>query len=329
MLSGNSTLNNETIEMYPVGHGVESKTQSTIFNDKPFTFLGKPNEIKIKLVDTQGIDDSSGDQVDNEHIKNMVSVIRRLKQIDLFLLCLEETNPRFTGSIQNTISYFDNIFPHFFQHTVVIFNKSTSPNLEMKQNIKLSIQTIMNEKYKIDNLACFFIDSYYNIKMDRYNDDGTISNRYLNEKIQSITHEQVMALKECLIRKETRCDVINIEPKSTVISGLLKDLEDERLKLIQKEKDLEEERQKRIQIEKEFKLRKEQEEKELKDKLEKQLKEKQELELKQKLENEKKEEIIKRNEKKLKKMKKFGKIVGGTGGVGTTAAIIIALIILL
>ena len=84
MLSGNSISNNET-EIYPVGHGVESKTQSTIFNDKPFTFLGKTNEIKILLVDTQGIDDSSGDQVDNEHIKNMVSVIRKLKQIDLFL----------------------------------------------------------------------------------------------------------------------------------------------------------------------------------------------------------------------------------------------------
>jgi len=214
-------------DIFQVGNGaVLSKTQTTIQNNPASTFLGLTDEIKMILVDTQGIGDHQGDKQDNQHIVDMVGKIRELEQIDLFLLCLEETNPRFSGSIQNTITVFNQIFPDFFEHTVLIFNKATSADLKMKQRIQLEYQNQINKFYQKQNIPCYFIDSNYNKEILRDNDDGTQSVRLLHKNIQKRTIDQLNGLKTFLIEKEIICDVRNIKPKLTVLGELGQQLRD-------------------------------------------------------------------------------------------------------
>jgi GTP-binding protein EngB required for normal cell division len=233
-------------DIFQVGQTPFSQTQTTIHNNPALTFLGEPNEIKMILVDTQGIGDHSGDQEDNKHIIDMVGVIRQLEQIDLFLLCLEETNPKFSGSIQNTIKVFNEIFPDFFEHTVIIFNKATNPDMKMKTTLRTNYQKIICDNYRKENVPCYFIDSFYNKEMLRDNDDGTQSIRYLHPNIQERTRKQVNELKlflaEKRCEKEKRCDVRNIKPKLTVLGELGEQLkcridEIERMKLEEKKRE--------------------------------------------------------------------------------------------
>ena len=68
--------------------------------------MGKESNILLRLIDTQGLSDTGGDKTDMVHIKNMVDTIRKLESIDLFLICLDGTNPRFTSYVRGTINLF-------------------------------------------------------------------------------------------------------------------------------------------------------------------------------------------------------------------------------
>ena len=106
MLAGNQ-------DAFIVGERACSERQLTVY--KEFKFMGKPDGIKLRLVDTQGLSDSGGDTKDMDHIKNMVARIRELETIDLFLLCLDGMNPRFTAYVQSTISLFARHFSRLFK----------------------------------------------------------------------------------------------------------------------------------------------------------------------------------------------------------------------
>jgi predicted GTPase len=88
-----------------------SETQLTVY--KEFKFMGKPDGIKLRLVDTQGLSDTGGDTKDMQHIKNMVERIRELETIDLFLLCLDGMNPRFTA-YKARFHFFQTYFRTFY-----------------------------------------------------------------------------------------------------------------------------------------------------------------------------------------------------------------------
>ena len=72
---GKSSLLNmlANTEMFTVGEKACSQTQITVYNNETLTFMNEPDEIKLRLVDTQGIYDSSGEHTDNENIKIIVS----------------------------------------------------------------------------------------------------------------------------------------------------------------------------------------------------------------------------------------------------------------
>ena len=172
----------------------------------------------------------------------MVTTIRRLKTVDLFLYCVEEMNPRFTSYIQETITLFDSIFPDFLDHTALIFNKSRSKNSDNRN--RLSNQ--WNDKFKEvfglpgdKDLPCFFFDS----------------NIPAGEQLEK--SDQASKFKEYLINKKTTCDVVLIEPKSTVrgqlreeLEKLKKDLEDKRKELEISEKGRLEEKKKAQKLKK-------------------------------------------------------------------------------
>jgi len=207
MLAGNQ-------DAFKVGDRAYSETQSTIY--KEFKLMGKQDGIKLRLVDTQGLSDTGDDTKDMQHIKNMVERIRELETIDLFLLCFDGTNPRFSCYVQTTISLFANIFQDFLKHTVLVFNKWISPNWVDKFSLKNQYQELVRNHFNFSNIPCFFIDSFFNLKMLRDNDDGTQTERYLHYSIQERTQTEIDDLITHLTLKSNKCNVKKIIPRNTI-----------------------------------------------------------------------------------------------------------------
>ena len=192
---------------FQVGENATSQTKEV---DSRIKFLlGDPNEIKLCLIDTQGLFDPSGDKRDMENIRSMVTSIRRHKNINLFLYCVDELNPRFTSYIQDTITLFDSIFPNFMDHMVLVFNKSRLSNTKNRQ----MLVNQWNDKFTQvfgppakKEIPCIFLDSEVPSENQKKHDD------------------QIEKLKSILISKKKVCDVIHIEPKSTLRVKLREDL---------------------------------------------------------------------------------------------------------
>lgn len=192
---------------FKVGEDAASQTREV--DSKIKFYLGDPNEIKLCLIDTQGLFDPSGDKRDMENIRNMVNSIRRHKSINLFLYCVDEMNPRFTSYIQDTITLFDSIFPNFMEHMVLVFNKSRLENI--KNRAMLINQ--WNDKFTQvlglpanKEIPCIFLDSEISSEKQKEYDD------------------QIEKLKNIITSKKKVCDVIHIKPKSTVRVKLREDL---------------------------------------------------------------------------------------------------------
>jgi predicted GTPase len=193
-------------------------SQTQLAESKLFKFDNKDDQIELRLIDTQGLSDTSGDLTDIVHIKNMVEVIRNLEYIDLFVICLDGQNPRFTPYIKETITLFRNIFPQFLDHSVIVFNKWNNANLDQFRNeYQSQYQELFRSEFQLERpIPCYFIDSYYNLKIPRENPiDGTISEIYLHTNIQERTRAQVIGLINYLINKNTVCDVREIKPEET------------------------------------------------------------------------------------------------------------------
>jgi len=215
MLAGNQ-------DAFIVGDRAYSETQLTIF--KEFRLMGKPDGLKLRLVDTQGLSDSGGDTKDMDHIKNMVARIRELETIDLFLLCLDG------------------------KHTVLVFNKWISPKSVQKLILKNEYQELVRNHFSFSNIPCFFIDSFFNLKMLRDNDDGTQTERYLHYSIQERTQTEINALITHLTLKSNKCNVKKIIPQNTVTYQKEQEIL-ARLHQIQVEKENREREEERIRIE--------------------------------------------------------------------------------
>ena len=84
---------------------------------------------------------------------------------------------------------------------------------------------MFKEKYDAANMPCYFIDSYYNLKMLRDNDDGTQSIRELHPNIQARTDAQIIALMTFMVLKESKCNVSTIQPRDTLLTTLGKEKE--------------------------------------------------------------------------------------------------------
>ena len=238
--------------LFAVGNNVVSETQ--IASSRVHRVFGKPDGVQLRLVDTQGLSDTGGDLTDIAHIKNMVEYIKELGHIDLFIICFDGTNPRFTSYAKSTISLFSDIFPDFLNHTVIVFNKWSTPDMQRQINLRREYQTRIREDYGMAQIPCYFIDSFFNRKMLRDNDDGTEAVRYLHRSIQERTYAQLLELMHFMVHKESTCDVRAITPKDTERTALaknkeaaLKELHNERAEFEQsKEQMLKEQNDKRV-----------------------------------------------------------------------------------
>jgi hypothetical protein len=121
----------------------------------------------------------------------------------------------------------------------MVFNKWNIPQQERKATLKTNYRQLISKNFNHNNIPCFFIDSFYNLKMfrDDDDDDGTQSERELHPNIQARTHAEVSALMTFLVTKNTKCNVTKIEPKPTQISKRNEEIKVAQEALIQNEQE--------------------------------------------------------------------------------------------
>ena len=234
---GKSSLLNMLAGMdaFKVGDGAMSETSLT--TAQLHKLMGKPDGIQLRLIDTQGLSDSGGNAKDMEHIKNMVNYIRQEQSVDMFIIFFDGQSPRFAGYTQSTVNLFQQIFPDFMQHAVLVFNKWTSPDVNRMNNQRAEYQQLFQREYGIANIPCFFIDSFFNRAMLRDNEDGSQTVRHLHPNIQERTQKQIDGLMHFLLTKPSYCDVRTIEAKNTEIEELRRAREAVELRRRQEEED--------------------------------------------------------------------------------------------
>ena len=216
-------------DVFRVGEGAMSETSLT--KASVHRLLAKSDGIQLRLIDTQGLSDSGGNAKDMEHIKNMVESIKKEQTVDMFIICFDGTSPRFSAFAQSTVKLFQQIFPDFWRHAVLVFNKWTSPDVSRMTNLRNEYQAIFRRDYGVNQIPCYFIDSFFNRAMLRDNADGTQSVRTLHPTIMERTQTQVNAMVSHLVSKPSACDVRKIEPKDTEQERLLKERQEAQLRL--------------------------------------------------------------------------------------------------
>jgi small GTP-binding protein len=196
---------------FKVGTSIDSQTKQTTW--KLHKYNGIVGGHRLRLIDTQGLSDVGGLELQEKYLYNMIEQIKHLDYISLFIICLDGTNPRFTQYMESMINEFkDHVkFPDFLENSVLVFNKWTSPNKSRSTELMRQYQRKFEEDYEISDIPCFFIDSNYNQKMLRQNDDGTSEERYLHPNIQAITADQSDKLMRYIINKKTEADVKNLK----------------------------------------------------------------------------------------------------------------------
>jgi predicted GTPase len=216
-------------DVFRVGEGAMSETSLT--KASVHRLFDNNSAIQLRLIDTQGLSDSGGNAKDMEHIKNMVESIKKEQFVDLFIICFDGTSPRFSAYAQSTVKLFQQIFPEFWRHTVLVFNKWTSPDVNRMNNLRAEYQVIFKRDFKVDQIPCYFIDSFFNRAMLRDNADGTQSVRQLHPNIMQRTQSEVNDMISHLTSKSNACDVRTIEPKDTEQERLVKERQEAQLRL--------------------------------------------------------------------------------------------------
>ena len=187
--------------------GSNSNSKTTVTIHQTHTYNGHSEGIKLRLVDTPGLD--NGDNlmnIDMQNIENMVESLKQLKYVNLYLICLDGKNPR-SSYLSSMITKLKKAFPKFLDHSVLVFTKWDSTLASRQTDLTNEYQVIFSKDYQVKNINCFFIDSFYNLKKMRMNDDGTVSQRYLHQNIRNEVAKQSDALISYLVEKKSEDDV--------------------------------------------------------------------------------------------------------------------------
>ena len=187
-----------------------SISQNHLATVKECHFLRKKDSFRLRLVDTQGLSNTVADNKDMDQIKNMVETIRKLEYIDLFIICLDGTNARFTTYEQRIVSLFNQIFPDFLAHSVIIFNKCTTPDDEKQSLFEREFKDKIKFYFHYTNIPCFSLDSNFYLKRKVWNDAGEMIESYLRPTIQIRSLHKARKLGIYISEKKERCDVRNI-----------------------------------------------------------------------------------------------------------------------
>ena len=118
------------------------------------------------------------------------------------------------------------------EHTVVVFNKWVLPDQGRKRSLRDEYQTIFEREYGVSRVPCYFVDSNFNRRMLRDNENGTQSVRHLHPTIQARTSNELDHLVAFLVGKESACDVRGIEARETELGALMRQIEELKARLV-------------------------------------------------------------------------------------------------
>ncbi|EDR25431.1 hypothetical protein, conserved [Entamoeba dispar SAW760] len=165
---GKSSLGNFILKKnaFKVSDGAKSVTQKTK------GCYGKGDRSDVFVIDTPGLQDSSGPNKDIQHMNEMVDYIKEQKGLQGIIIVLNFTNPRLSDNIKKMIRLICKIFPisDFWEHVSIVWAKcfcDISPKKLEKQMsskkdeflpalIKLAKETTGDELIKI---PMFYVDS--------------------------------------------------------------------------------------------------------------------------------------------------------------------------
>ena len=168
--SGKSSLGNFILgkEEFEVSDDIYSGTKETI---------RKISEIdsQISVVDTPGLQDSKGR--DKVHYEQMLKTIKDMKYLNLIVIVLNFTNPRFSFSIQYMIKFLCNVFPvNFGKHVAIVFThyhhdyqmrinkkKNIDPRTKVRTRYVPEIMKLISETTNeelVKGPPVYFLDSY-------------------------------------------------------------------------------------------------------------------------------------------------------------------------
>ena len=205
---------------FPEGDTAISVTSKAQFNVSKW--LGDDKNKTVRFCDTQGLSDSRG--IDTENIKQMIATIKELEYVDMFLICFNGDEPRFSDYTKSTIQLFIDMFgADVLNHVALVFNKWYGQVKTLKEETRrrTEFQKIIEEYFDKKEVPCYFIDSQCNLKLKRPDPlTGEETECELPPKIKDKTYSQLIVLYAFLITKGIRCDVRNAVPKKTEVEEL-------------------------------------------------------------------------------------------------------------
>ena len=95
-----------------------------------------PNFPKFRVVDTPGLDE--GQEQDAQHLSELITKLKEIKNVSLFLITLNGSNMRFDENTKKLIQIFeDNFGSQFWKNTAIMFTFwSSSPSAKETRELQ-------------------------------------------------------------------------------------------------------------------------------------------------------------------------------------------------
>jgi predicted GTPase len=165
---GKSTICNSLLNepnKFEVGSGIEAVTLKAKGEDGQL--LG--NGADVKVIDTQGYNDPNNR--DFENAKDMIALIKSLKEVRVFLIVLNGSNIRWNEATWNIFSLFHSMFPSFWRNVIMVVNfwpmdersvkVRTSIN-RTERHLREDIRTKMGQRFEgLPEFPIHFLDAAY------------------------------------------------------------------------------------------------------------------------------------------------------------------------
>ena len=159
---------------FKIGKGAKSET--TTCKVEEHKWLGDEKESPFMCIDTPGLNDSEGD--DEHHINEIIASMKKLDYVNCIVLVLNGTDPRFSKSLQDAISNFEEAFGGeqvgggFFDNLVICFQrwKMHQDAVNEREQDEITQDTVaadFREQFaakfahcRAAALPCIFVDSH-------------------------------------------------------------------------------------------------------------------------------------------------------------------------
>lgn len=135
----------------------------TLKADYSYGYLfNHPNSPQVRIVDTQGYNDPKGR--DKEHAEQMIKLIKKFPEVNLFLLVFNGNNIRWNAATWEILSLFDKMFPEFWDNCLIVINFwCENDNDKMRRNLIGRTEGSVRDEI-FENLRKRFGKNYYTIE---------------------------------------------------------------------------------------------------------------------------------------------------------------------